>query len=265
MLETFSNSDALESSREAASEHAHTQSWLILSGIASSVVRLAALYSGGKDSTFAIFRAKEMKHQIACLITMHPDSDDSLLFHYPNSWVTRFLAEAMQLPVVEFEIKGKSREDEVEALREATAQAKSRYGIQGVVYGGIASNFQKRAFEEACSMHGLAAVAPLWNIEPEGYMKELIQLGFDVLIVGVSAMGLDKKWLGQQLNETSLARLIALSKKYGFNLTFEGGEAETLVVDCPLYSKKLRINAANTHWDGQRGIFEIQDVSLVGK
>ncbi len=228
-------------------------------------MKLAALYSGGKDSTFAIFRAQEMKHQIACLITLHPVADDSILFHYPNSWVTRYLADAMQLPVVEFVIGGRSREGEIKALEEAMEQAKSRYSIQGVVHGGIASNFQKRAFEEACDMHGLAAVAPLWNIEPVRYMNELIQCGFEIVIVGVSAMGLDKEWLGKQLDKTSLARLTALSKKHGFNLTFEGGEAETLVVDCPLYSRKLRINTAKTHWDGQRGIFEIQDVSLVNK
>jgi diphthamide synthase (EF-2-diphthine--ammonia ligase) len=59
---------------------------------------------------------------------------------------------------------------------------------------------------------------------------------------------------------------VSISKKCGFNLTFEGGEAETLVIDCPLYwRKKLQINAATTHWDGQRGIFEIRDVGLVEK
>lgn len=228
-------------------------------------VRLGALYSGGKDSTFAIFRAQEMQHQIACLITMHPVADDSMLFHYPNSWVTKYLSDAMAIPVMEFSVRGRSKDDEIKALEEAIAQAKSRYGIQGVVYGGIASNYQKQAFEEICVRYGLAPVAPLWNVEPLKYMEELLKRGFKIIIVGVSAMGLDKEWLGRQLNKTSLAKLAALSKKHGFNLTFEGGEAETLVTDCPLYAKKLKVNAANTHWDGQRGIFEILDVSLVEK
>jgi ABC transporter with metal-binding/Fe-S-binding domain ATP-binding protein len=228
-------------------------------------VKLGALYSGGKDSTFAIYRAREMKHQVACLITMHPAADDSMLFHYPNSWVTRLLSEAMEIPVMEFAVKGRSKDDEIKALEEAMAQAKSAYGIQGVVYGGIASNYQKQAFEEICGRLGLAAVAPLWNAESGKYMNELVKRGFKVMIVGVSAMGLGKEWLGKKLNKASLAKLAALSKKYGFNLTFEGGEAETLVTDCPLFRKKLRINSATTHWDGQRGIFEIRDVSLVEK
>lgn len=228
-------------------------------------MRLGALFSGGKDSTFAIFRAKEMKHQIVCLITMHPGADDSMLFHYPNSFMTRYLSDAMQIPVMGFETRGRSEEDETKALEGAIAQAKSRYGIQGVLHGGIASNYQRKAFEEACSRQGLAVIAPLWNIEPLNYMNELIKCGFKVMIVGVSAMGLDKGWLGKQINKASLGKLVTLSKKYGFNLTFEGGEAETLVTDCPLFHKKLRVNAAKTHWDGQRGMFEILDVSLVKK
>lgn len=228
-------------------------------------MKLGALYSGGKDSTFAIFRAKEMKHQVLCLITMHPVADDSMLFHYPNSWIAKYLSDAMEIPVMEFTVKGKSKDDEIKALEEAMAQAKSTYGIQGVVYGGIASNYQKQAFEEICGRLGLAAVAPLWNVEPLKYMNELLRRGFKIMIVGVSAMGLSKEWLGKELDKMSLARLAALSEKYGFNVTFEGGEAETLVTDSPLFRKKLRINAAITHWDGQRGIFEIRDVSLVEK
>ena len=79
-------------------------------------------------------------------------------------------------------------------------------------------------------------------------------------------MGLDNKWLGREIDKESITKLVSISKKCGLNLTFEGGEAETLVIDCPLYlKKKLQISAATTHWDGQRGIFEILDVALVEK
>ena len=228
-------------------------------------MKLAALYSGGKDSTFAISCAQEIGHQIACLITMHPIADDSALFHYPNSWVAEYLADAMQIPLAAFQVSGRSKEDEVNALEEAIVQVKSLYGIEGIVHGGISSNYQKQAFEHVCVHQGIAVVAPLWNSDPERYITELVNRGFHVIIAGVSTMGLDKKWLGRKLDKESIAELTSISKKYGFNLTFEGGEAETLVIDCPLYWKKLQINAATTYWDGQRGIFEIQDVALVEK
>jgi ABC transporter with metal-binding/Fe-S-binding domain ATP-binding protein len=236
-----------------------------LSAAIYASVKLVALYSGGKDSTFAISCAQEIGHRVACLITMHPIADDSALFHYPNSWVTEYLADAMQIPLIGFQVSGRSKEDEVNALEEAIVQAKSLYGIEGIVHGGISSNYQKQAFEQVCVRQGIAAVAPLWNSDPERYITELVNRGFHIIIAGVSTMGLDKKWLGRELDKESIAKLVSISKKCGFNLTFEGGEAETLVIDCPLYWKKLQINAATTYWDGQRGIFEIQDVALVEK
>ncbi len=228
-------------------------------------MRLAALFSGGKDSTYAIYLAKKAGHSIECLISIRPAADDSLLFHYPNSEMTKYLADAMQTPVVSVPAPGRGKEEEAGALDKALAKAKTLYGIEGVVHGGIASNFQKQAFEAACKKQDLQALAPLWGADQEKYMRELLDNKFSVMIVGVSAMGLEKEWLGKIIDRASLERLIALSKKHGFNLAFEGGEAETLVLACPLFSKRLRVRNAKTHWDGQRGIFEILEAELVSK
>jgi ABC transporter with metal-binding/Fe-S-binding domain ATP-binding protein len=229
-------------------------------------MRLAALFSGGKDSTFAIYCARQEGHAIECLLTMHPAADDSALFHYPNSRITKYLAEAMGIPLLESAMAGaSSRDAETEVLAAALTRAKSLYGIEGVVNGGIASVFQKQAFEEACKKNGLAPLSPLWGAEPERYMVGLLSSGFAIMIVSVSAMGLEKEWLGRVINSESLARLVQLSKKYGFNLTFEGGEAETLVLDCPLYSKRLSVRRATAKWDGQRGMFEILEAELIDK
>lgn len=196
---------------------------------------------------------------------MHPPSDDSLLFHHPNIRITKYLAEAMQIPLVELGFRGRTKDDEVQALEDALVQAKDQYRIEGVVSGGISSRFQKHAFDQICSNNGLESVAPIWGLEPEQYMCELLKRGFKIMIVSVSALGLGKEWLGTVLDTQSLGRLAALGRKYGFNLNFEGGEAETLVLDCPLYRSRLQVLAADTHWDGQRGIFEIREAALVAK
>jgi predicted ATP pyrophosphatase (TIGR00289 family) len=171
----------------------------------------------------------------------------------------------MQIPVLGFQVACKSKEDETRALEEAMVQAKTLYKIEGVVFGGISSMFQKNAFEGICEKQGLQAVAPIWSIEAEKYYAELLEKKFEIMVVGVSAMGLEKEWLSRIIDRDALATLTGLSKKCGFNLTFEGGEAETLVTNCPLFGKKLRIKNANVLWDGQRGIFEILEVELVGQ
>jgi diphthine-ammonia ligase len=228
-------------------------------------MRLASLFSGGKDSTFSIFKMKQIGHEVVCLITMQPQSDDSLLFHYPNSGLTKQLGEAMGIQSFRFTLEKSTKEEEVNSLEYAIEKIKSIYNIQGLVHGGISSIFQKDNFQTVCSKQDLELFTPLWGVEPSQYMTELIDEKFCIKIVGVSAMGLDRQWLGITLDISSLNKLEFLSKKYGFNLTFEGGEAETLTIDCPMFKRRLEINDARIHWDGQRGIFEILEASLVSK
>jgi ABC transporter with metal-binding/Fe-S-binding domain ATP-binding protein len=229
-------------------------------------VRLAALYSGGKDSTFSIFKAKQAGHDIACLVSLHPSWDDSPLFHYPNIWLTDLLAKAMQIPLACFNIVKTSKEAEIEALEQAVIAVKSEYSIEGIVHGAISSNFQNQLFKRICTNNGLTMITPIWNIPLEQYIDELLAEKFHIIFVSVSAMGLEKCWLGKSLDRSSVITLSSLSKKFGFNLAFEGGEAETLVLDCPLFEKeRINIDKAFVHWDGQRGIFEILEASLVSK
>ena len=229
-------------------------------------VRLAALYSGGKDSTFSIFKAKQAGHDIACLISMRPISDESLLFHYPNAWITDLLANAMQTPLSSFRVDKTSKEAEIKALEEAIILAKSQYDIDGLLHGAISSKFQNQMFKRICDNNKLEMIAPIWNSRADAYLNELFSQKFHIIFVSVSAMGLERCWLGRPFDRSSLDTLAYLSKKFGFNLLLEGGEAETLVLDCPLFkAKRINIDRARIHWDGQRGIFEILEASLVPK
>jgi len=230
-----------------------------------SIMRLLSLYSGGKDSTYALVKAKEMGHDICCLLTMQPDTDASLLFHYPNSWVTSYLGEAMRIPSLGFAAPSGTKEDESNSLEQAITAMKTLHEIHGVVHGGIFSTFQGEIIQKICRKHNLAVLAPLWHIEQSEYMDLLLEKNFRIKIVSVSAMGLDEGWLGISLGQESLNRLKRLSQKYHFSVCFEGGEGETLVVDCPIFYKKLHIKKANIHWDGQRGMFEILEVALLEK
>jgi len=228
-------------------------------------LNLGALFSGGKDSTFAILKAQEAGHRIECLITLRPVSDESMLFHYPNNWLTSYQAEAMELPLIEHPIASQDVGVENHTLGSSIKQAVSLYGIEGIVHGGIASDFQRRAFDASCKTYGIKLISPLWQLEPHSYMNELLEKQFEIIIVSVSAMGLGRGWLGRKLDRAALQTLVKLSAKYKFNLNFEGGEAETLVSDCPLFKKRLVISKSRPRWDGQRGMFEILEAALVNK
>ena len=47
-------------------------------------MKLACFFSGGKDSTYAIHLAKKQGHDIVCLLSIFPKSEESHLLHHPN-------------------------------------------------------------------------------------------------------------------------------------------------------------------------------------
>lgn len=93
-------------------------------------------------------------------------------------------------------------------------------------------------------------------------MNDLIDANFDFIMTTVSSDGLDDSWLGKPISKSEIDKLIQLSEKFGFNLNFEGGESETFVTNCPLFSYPIKIIQFEKNWDGYRGRFEIVDAEL---
>ena len=225
-------------------------------------MKLASLFSGGKDSAYATHVAKKQGHEIKCLLSVFPKSDESHLLHHPNIQWTKLQSESMNIPQLTITSNSDQTDDELIILKSLLQTAKEQYQIEGLVHGGIKSKFQKDKFENICSKLNLAVIAPLWGTEPEEYMKELLDSDFDFILTTVSSDGLDDSWLGKVISKSDVISLKSLSEKFGFNLNFEGGEAETFVINCPLFSNSIKINKFQKQWDGYRGRFEIVDAEL---
>ena len=225
-------------------------------------MNLGSLFSGGKDSLYAVYMAQKQGHQVKCLLTIFPKSDESHLLHHPNLQWTKLQSQSMNIPQLTISSDSDEADDELDALKTLVQNAKEQFHIEGLVHGGIKSQFQKEKFETICSKLGLIAVAPLWNIPPEKYMNDLIDSNFVFIMTTVSSDGLDDTWLGKPISKSDIDVLRDLSHKFGFNLNFEGGEAETFVLNCPLFSNLIKINQAKKIWDGYRGRFEIVDAEL---
>ena len=225
-------------------------------------MKLASLFTGGKDSIYSIYLAQEQGHDLSCLLTVFAESAESHLLHHPNLSWTRLQAESMGVPQMSARSVSVQTDAEMDVLDGLLHEAKTEFGIQGVVHGGIMSRFQKERFELLCRNHTLDLVSPVWGIPPEQYMRSLLDSSIVFIVTAVSSDGLDDSWLGRTISSSDVARLEGLARKFGFNMNFEGGEAETFVTDCPLFSHPIRINRARKIWDGYRGRFEIDDAEL---
>ena len=211
---------------------------------------------------YAIHLAQNQGHDVVCLLSIFPKSEDSHLLHHPNLRWTKLQSMSMKIPQLIINSNSDDTDDELIVMENLLQNAKDQFQIDGLVHGGIKSKFQKEKFETLCLKLNLVSVAPLWNSEPKKYMNDLLDSNFDFMMVTVSSDGLDEQWLGKLILKSDIEILNNLSDKFGFNLNFEGGESETFVLNCPLFSNPIKINKFVKNWDGYRGRFEIVDAEL---
>ncbi len=204
-------------------------------------------------------------HDVPCLISIHPFNDESLLYHHPNNFLFKKISKAIEIPIIERYCNNISKDHEIDQLYSSIEQSINQYSIEGIIHGSILSRFQLDIFQKICTDLDITLYSPIWNIEPLKYYNELINSGFEILIIRVAAQGLDKNWLGKTIDRKNYEELRKYSERFKFNITFEGGEAETLVLNCPIYKHRLKIVKASIQWDGIRGTFEILDVDLIRK
>jgi len=205
-------------------------------------MKVGVLFSGGKDSVYAAYLARNMGHEIACLITVISENKDSYMFHTPSIKKTEKQAEAMGLPLITETSKGE-KEIELEDLEKVIKKAKEKYHIEGIVTGAMQSIYQASRVQKICDKLKLEMINPLWYKSEFNYLRRLIEDGFKVILTGVSAYPLDKSWIGKEINEKFIEEMKPLYKKYRVHPAGEGGEFETFVLDGPrdFFRKPLKI------------------------
>ena len=227
-------------------------------------MKLAALVSGGKDSIYAAYLASK-KHEIVCLVSFKSKRDDSYMFHIPNVHLVESQAKSMNLPLISVESSG-IKEKELKDIERALKAAIKEYKIEGVVSGALASNYQKERIDKICKKLKIESIAPLWHIDPEKYLNDLIKNNFEVIITQVAADGLDESFLGKKLDKNLIEKLKKINEKIGFHLGFEGGEAESLVLDCPMFKKRLEVEESEKHMESEHfGKLSISRIRLADK
>ncbi len=227
-------------------------------------MKCAALFSGGKDSTRAIYLAQRAGHEVVVLLTVFSKNEESYMFHTCNISLSKLQAQAMELPQLTLETEGK-KEEELEDLKRLIIDAKEKFGVQGIICGGLASVYQGSRIGKICKELGLEMIAPLWGVPAEEHLRGLLSEGFKVIFTGVFAEGLGKDWLGRELDGKAVQELLDLQKEKGVSPVGEGGEFESAVLDCPLFKRKIKIMEAEPRWEGLSGKLIIKKAELVDK
>ncbi|KAM6577120.1 hypothetical protein CsatB_028957 [Cannabis sativa] len=214
-------------------------------------MKVVALVSGGKDSCYAMMKCIQYGHQVVALANLMPVNDsvdelDSYMYQTVGHQIIVSYAECMGLPLFRRRIQGSTRHekltytttpgDEVEDMFILLNEVKKQIPSVGAVSSGaIASDYQRLRVESVCSRLGLVSLAYLWKQDQSLLLQEMIASEILAITVKVAAMGLDPtKHLGKDLASLS-PYLHKLKGLYGINVCGEGGEYETLTLDCPLF------------------------------
>ncbi|MBU1204613.1 MAG: diphthine--ammonia ligase [Nanoarchaeota archaeon] len=228
-------------------------------------MKFASLFSGGKDSVFALYKAVQAGYKVVCLITIKSKRTDSYMFHIPNIELAKLQAEALETPVVYMGSSG-VKEKELEDLKKAMEIAKEKYNIQGLVSGALASKYQSSRIKKLCDELDLISITPLWGMDEEQYLMDLIKAKFNVIITGIAADGLNKSWLGRKIDNNCIEDLKRINKKNKIHIAAEGGEYETFVLDGPVFKKKIKIKDFEIRMENEcTGHYVIKSAELVKK
>ena len=200
---------------------------------------IAILYSGGKDSTFAIQHAKEKGWNIKYLISVKPTRKDCFLFHYATVEQTKEIAEMLGIRHFFLKCSVADPVKEADIIRKVVENNQSKLKIDAVILGGTGlQETQIRSIQIALSALKVDAFAAHAGEEHDLIMEQMLQKGYEIMITQIASDGL-KDWLGKKITQENFSQLKKDSVKYGFHIGFEGGYADTLVTDCPLFNKRL--------------------------
>ncbi|MAG77976.1 TIGR00289 family protein [archaeon] len=224
-------------------------------------MKLGVLFTGGKDSCYALMKAME-KHEVVCLITIVSENEESFMFHTPNIEITDLQSEAIGIPLVKRFTKGE-KEKELRDLKEAILEAKENYQVEGIVTGAVESVYQGTRVQKICKQLDLWCFNPLWKKNQVQLINELLDNKFKMIFSGISAYPLDLAWLGKELDKEKLDKLIELHKgKYKISPTGEGGEFESTVLYAPFFKKEINVLDYEIIDKVDSGVFHIMQGEL---
>lgn len=231
-------------------------------------MKTVALISGGKDSILAILLALRYGHQPVVLANITPapldgategtdvHEIDSYMFQTVGHETVDSIAACLELPLRRAAVCGGQsknqtlmyseqppEDDEVEDLCRLLRAVKEEFPmVEGVTTGAILSNYQRHRVEIVCRRLGLVSLSYLWQRQPFEVLDMASVLHVEALLVKTASIGLDpRKLLGRTLEEVRPV-LLHMEDLYRSHMAGEGGEYETIVMNCPLYkSSYLRV------------------------
>lgn len=197
---------------------------------AGEAVRYFCSWSGGKDCCLALHRAMTLWGPPVCLLNMLTEDGEHSRSHGLPKRLLQAQAEALGVPLV----LGSASWADYESEFVRQLQALATQGVQAGVFGDLDLQIHWDWEQGVCEQAGLVALEPLWHTPHEMLVEEFLQAGFDALIVTVQLDKVPQSFLGRRYSEA-----VADLREWGVDVSGEGGEFHTCVIEGPIFSAPI--------------------------
>lgn len=201
-----------------------------------------AIFSGGKDSTYAIHIALLQGFDIVLLLTFLPESQHPWYLHRPFTEYTDIQARLMGFDHLIVRLSAGDRLGEEYEVRRVLKMVAGEYDFNYMVLGVIGSYSQRMFFLDIAEDLGVKLYTPLWGKDRRRYLMELVGNGVQFIITSITSWGIPIEMLGKVITEQDVEVLLKRAVLYGFDPAFEGGEAESFVVNAPLFKGRICVD-----------------------
>jgi uncharacterized protein (TIGR00290 family) len=218
-------------------------------------------WSGGKDSCLACYRAMAGGLKVRYLVNMITENGKHSRAHRLPADLLRLQARAMGIPLVQRRATWNSYETELKKM----LRIFKREGIKGGVFGDINLAEHREWVERVCQEVDVVPHLPLWGESQEKILQDLVKLGFEAIIVATKAGMMGEEWLSRRIDLDFIDQSADLKKTKGITPCGEAGEYHTLVIDGPLFQKRLEVRETRKVCKDEHWFLEILSADLRGK
>ena len=216
-------------------------------------------WSGGKDCCLALYRAVKSGMDVRYLANMVTADGKRSCSHGMNASVIKKQAEALGIPIAQ----KPTTDSNYEEIFTETLKGFKKEGVIGGVFGDIDFNAHREWIERVCANAGVTPHLPLWLEDQSKLMDEFIAAGFKSIIVAVKSDLLGEEVLGRTIDKKFLAYIAGLNK--GITPCGEAGEFHSLVVDGPIFKRRVVIMESEKVTRGEHHFLDIKSLELKRK
>ncbi len=206
-------------------------------------------FSGGKDSILSLYRAINNDYDICGLLVTFNGEKNSCFHEIPYD-VLKKISDSINVPLIDVDC---SKWEMYETEFEKELRKIKKKEIDTCIFGDIDIKKHRLWGEQRCINAGLQSYFPLWNEDRQKLTNEVIELGFEAIIKKVNLHCLSEDFLGRKLDKA----LVSQIKKCGSDPCGENGEYHTLVVNGPIFTKKIEIEILGRKIDNNSAYLQI--------